>query len=163
MPRSMTHKVCSAECSSIFVKQEKLKEEKKQDKEKRERLKTISQLAKSTEKCCNAYIRERDKADNCISCGKWSDEWNAGHFISVGANRTLRFNEDNIHKQCVHCNLYKSGNQLEYRRRLIVKIGLERVEALEGWHPAHKWTATELIELEAYFKQKLKELKNENK
>ena len=162
-PRSMTHKVCSAECSEILIKRDKVKEENKQIKDAKERMKTIGQLAKSTEKCCNAYIRERDRSYNCISCGMWSEEWNAGHYISVGACRTLRFNEDNIHRQCVHCNLYKHGNQQQYRMRLIAKIGKERVEALEAWHPANKWTATKLIELEAYFKNKLKELKNANK
>ena len=31
MPRSITHKVCGAECSNIFVQQEKLKAEKQKE------------------------------------------------------------------------------------------------------------------------------------
>jgi hypothetical protein len=53
-----------------------------------------------------------------------------------------------------------SGNQLEYRKRLIPKIGLERVEWLENnAHITKKYSNEELIEIIGIFKQKIKELK----
>ncbi|STS93497.1 protein NinG [Klebsiella grimontii] len=56
----------------------------------------------------------------------------AGHYRSRGKASHLRYNEDNIHKQCHHCNVQLSGNQQQYRISLVEKIGAERVEALEN-------------------------------
>ena len=43
----------------------------------------------------------------------------------------MRFEEDNVNSQCKHCNYFMSGNLLNYRKNLINKIGLERVERLD--------------------------------
>ena len=48
-------------------------------------------------------IRLRDKHQPCISCGKpLEGKYDAGHFFQQQNNRS-RFNEDNVHGQCVHC------------------------------------------------------------
>jgi hypothetical protein len=108
---------------------------------------------------CNAYIRARDP-DMCISCGvRHSSPWQAGHYIGVGANSTLRYNELNINKQCVRCNMHKGSNAIEYRKGMLEKYGAEIVDALEGWHSPIKSTR-EYCELVAqYYIGKLKELK----
>jgi hypothetical protein len=50
-----------------------------------------------------------------------------------------------------------SGNQIEYRKRLIKKIGVERVEWLEeNGNQVKKWTIEELKELIKKYKQKIK-------
>jgi hypothetical protein len=36
-----------------------------------------------------------------------------------------------VNSQCKKCNYFLSGNLLEYRKNLIVKIGLEAVEKLD--------------------------------
>ena len=72
----------------------------------------------------------------------------------------LRYHHDNIHLQCEPCNTAKSGNQLEYRIRLIKKIGVERVEWLEGNHESPHWKKDDYLQIEAEHKQLLKELKN---
>lgn len=111
------------------------------------------------ERHCNAYIRARDP-NICISCGvTYSSAWQAGHYIAVGANSTLRFHEDNIHKQCIQCNMFKGSNAIPYREGLLAKIGLERLEWLEGWHPAVKMTAEAAQEIAEHFRKKLRELK----
>jgi hypothetical protein len=52
-----------------------------------------------------------------------------------------------------------SGNQIEYRKRLIKKIGVERVEWLENnGNIVKKWTKEELKLLITEYKQKTKEL-----
>lgn len=109
------------------------KEKRKEIKERKEKIKTRSDWAKEAQIAFNAYIRERDKDDDCISCGRpasWGGQWHASHFKSVGANSFLRFNEWNVHKACSICNNHLSGNLAEYAMRLPGKIGAERFEFL---------------------------------
>lgn len=122
--------------------------------------KPLSYWLAKTERVCNEYIRARDP-DVCISCGvRHSSAWQAGHYVSVGAICTLRFNEDNIHKQCIQCNMFEGSNAKMYRLGLIEKIGIARVEWLEGWHSTVKLTRAACEEIEAMYKAKLKALKN---
>ena len=69
-------------------------------------------------------------------------KWDGGHYKSKSHKVVLlRYSEENCHKQCKHCNSgkYLSGNSLEYRKRLIEKIGLYRVDVIEGPHPFSHW------------------------
>ena len=100
----------------------------------------------------------RDKNLLCISCQKPPKKRNAGHYRSVGACPELRFEELNCHMQCEHCNTYLSGNLIEYRKNLILKIGVEKVEFLESKHEPKKYTIDEIKEIKAKYKQKLKGL-----
>lgn len=128
-------------------------------KQQLEQHKPLSYWLKLVERHCNAYIRARDP-DVCISCGvTYSSAWQAGHYIAVGANSTLRFDEDNIHKQCIHCNMFKGSNATQYRIGLVAKIGLERVERLESWHSPVKMTKEAAQEIAEMYKAKLKDLK----
>ena len=85
----------------------------------------------------NKFIRLRDIDLPCISCDyDWKAngsirQAHASHYMSVGKSKKLRFNEYNVHKSCQICNSHLSGNLVEYRPRLIKKIGLEKVEELE--------------------------------
>lgn len=81
----------------------------------------------------NRYIRLRDKDKPCISCGVKAGNYRitAGHYFP-STNKSVTFNEDNLHGQCwFNCNSSKSGNLSEYRIGLIERIGIERVEKLE--------------------------------
>ena len=118
-----------------------------------------SHLTKKAQESCNRYIRERDKDKPCVSCGTTNEiQYHAGHFMSVGARHDLRFNEYNIHKQCVRCNNYLSGNAAEYRKELINRIGLRHVEWLEWQGKAQKLSCADLIEIREYYKEKLNAL-----
>lgn len=86
----------------------------------------------------NKFIRERDSTDGfgvCISSGQFlkvpSNNAQAGHYYSAGKYPQIRFNEDNVHLQGKSDNYFNGGNLLEYRKNLINKIGLERVEKLD--------------------------------
>lgn len=106
----------------------------------------------------HAWVRYRDRHDPCISSGRvTASKWNAGHYRPSGGNSALRYHEDNVHKQSSEDNLHLSGNLSAYRLRLIEKIGLERVEWLEGPHPVKKWTDEELIAIYETYRAKLKE------
>jgi len=118
---------------------------------------------RSAQKAFNAFIRERDKLDGCISCDKpynWDGQWHAGHFKTVGARSDLRFNEDNCHKQCSVCNNFMSGNIGNYTNSLVKKIGIKRMDALMLRGGTKKTTCEDYKEIENYYKRKLKELNN---
>lgn len=86
-------------------------------------------------------------------------QYAAGHYLSKGAHGNLRFHEWNIQKQCNrNCNKGKSGNQVEYRKELINRIGLEGVEFLEGPHDIQDWSLDDLKEVVWWYKLKLKSI-----
>jgi len=87
-------------------------------------------LKKRAQDIFNAWIRNRDDGDRCISCKKAKVQ-QAGHYFAAGRYNHLRFNEDNCHGQCIKCNYHEHGNLLNYRVNLEKKIGTERLEALE--------------------------------
>lgn len=165
--------VCSMECAIAYSKRKAEEKRKKQEKSDRleagrrmrarkEALKSRSDWLKEAQKAFNEFIRLRDKDLPCISCGRYHEgQYHAGHYRSVGACPELRFNEDNVHKQCSACNSHLSGNILEYRLGLIEKIGLERVEFLERKdHPQLKLSVEEIKDLIKVYKAKCKELKH---
>jgi hypothetical protein len=124
-------------------------------------LKTTSDWMKEAQKVFNNYIRHRDKAQLCISCGsKLGDKYDAGHYFSMGGHKSVTFNEDNVHAQCVTCNRYKHGNLLEYQIGIQKRIGAERLFKLyEIAHETRKYSAEELQELIKKYKKMYKELK----
>lgn len=155
---------CSPDCAEAIAVAISAKTERRQDRARKDAIEPLEYWLKRAEKACNAYIRKRDEGNGCISCGRHNAEvWNAGHFISVGANRTLRFNEDNIHLQCARpCNKDKGGNIHEYRKGLLLKIGADRVAWLDGWHEPVKMTREAAQEIESFYKLKLKQLKDKS-
>lgn len=158
-PRSMTHKVCGTDCSVVHAESIRKAQERKTDRERRTALKTRQDWLKEAQAAFNAFIRARDHDQPCISCGRFHQgSFDAGHFRSVGAAPAFRFDENNCHKQCVPCNQHKAGNVLEYRIRLIEKIGRVAVEWLEREPPPAKYTIEDAQQIKARYKLKLKEL-----
>jgi len=115
------------------------------------------------------YIRARDANYQgycqCISCSaikNWK-EMDAGHYIAVGSDRALKYNEINVNAQCSACNNYKHGNLINYRQGLVNKYGRVVTDQLEHSH-YHKVTKKKLNQLEinslyAFYKQLLDSLK----
>lgn len=131
-PKRPLQQVCSALCGAKYASNQKQKAWKKEKKERKEKLKTRSEHLNELQRVFNKWIRERDKDEPCISCGTQAKvQYDAGHYRSVGAHPELRFNENNVWKQCRKCNGYWGGNLIEYRKNLIKKIGVEAVEELE--------------------------------
>lgn len=92
--------------------------------------KTTPQLIKIAVRHFHQFIRKRDHGQPCISCGKRTT-LQAGHFFSAGNHPAVRFDEDNIHGQCLKCNYYLSANLIPYRQNLLEKIGSKKFKALE--------------------------------
>ena len=85
------------------------------------------------------YIRLRDADDmgmiRCISCGRKMPfrHFDAGHYFSRSHTST-RWDEDNVHAECIECNRFAQNHLEGYRENLIDKIGLRRLNALEERH-----------------------------
>lgn len=158
---------CSFDCLQSFTKSEQgrktiAKSSLAETRERKQKLKTKSDYLKEAQAAFNAYVRARDKDDACISCGNYvlNDQigggWDCGHFRSRGSAPHLSFNLWNAHKQCVKCNRFLSGNVAEYRKGLIKKIGIEKVEALESMNAVENTGKKDeyLIRLKRIFNKK---------
>lgn len=156
---SMEHAVSWAKTQQDKRKAKEKTEAKRKDREKLKSLKTRSEWLKEAQTVFNKYIRLRDANLPCVSCGRFHQgQWHAGHYLSVGAHPELRFNELNVWRQCQPCNAHLSGNQINYRKELVRRIGAEEVEKLESKHEPLKLAIPEIQELIATYKNKCKEL-----
>ena len=155
-----TQVACSPKCAIELVKLNKSKEYDKKTKELKASIKTKADWLKEAQTANNAYIRERDHDDPCISCGRHHQgQYHAGHYLSRGACPELRFHPLNNHKQCQPCNNHLSGNLVNYRVNLIKKIGLDMVEWLEGPHEPQKLSIEDIKEIKEYYKEQFKLIK----
>lgn len=168
---STVQSCCSVSCSIAYSKTIKDNKEAKEwsieKKERKEALMTHPEWLKLLQVTFNTFIRIRDAKEPCISCdtNKTNIKYDAGHFFSVGGFPSVRFDEDNVHKQCSNnCNVHLSANIHEYQPRLIKKIGLERFEALEyrARNTSLKISIPEIQEKIKEYKEKIKQLKNKN-
>ncbi len=127
---------------------------------RKESIKTIAQWKREAQTEVNKYIRARDAHLPCISCDQPPEigQRHASHYRSVGACSQLRFNTWNIHASCAQCNSMKSGNILEYRIRLIQKIGIARVDWLECQNEITKVDIEYLRRVKRIFSQRSKRL-----
>jgi hypothetical protein len=160
--------MCALELSKTIQKKiiaKEAQEDRKKTREKLDAMRTKPQLVKIAQVSFNKYIRERDLLKPCISCGKppstESNQTDAGHFRSVGSAPHMRFVEDNVHGQCKHCNQYLAGAVLEYRKGLIERIGLARVEQIESDQTVRKYTREGLQEIARHYNAEAKRLKKE--
>lgn len=169
---------CCAECGTVIAlaKRDKdrqnaiqVAERRRKDEAQQERrslkvrklaVQPLSHFHKQTQAAFNEYIRTRDAAEPCISCGRHHEgKYDAGHYRTRGASPSTRYDETNCHKQCVPCNQHLSGNIENYTPRLIEKIGQEAFGRLMGLHPVIKWTREELQELARHYREKTRELR----
>lgn len=166
-----TQQVCSVKCAMVMGKrkaEEKIKKKQKaerleanrRNKERKEKLKSRSKLITEAQSAVNKYIRYRDDGKPCISCGVplriggVGGGFDAGHFRSRGAAPHLRFYTLNIHGQCKHCNMYKSGNYSEYRVGLIQRFGIALVEQIEADQRSRHYSADDLRRIRDIFNRK---------
>ncbi|WP_440064362.1 recombination protein NinG [Pseudomonas syringae] len=167
VPQKLGQAVCSPACAIIDAPRNQAKArkalaqvERSEIKVRKEKLKTRSDHMKDTQQAFNEWVRNRDAALPCVSCGRHHQgKYDAGHYRTVGSNPALRFEPLNCHKQCVPCNQHKSGNVVEYRLELVRRIGIVNVEWLEGPHEPQKYTVEELKALTAKYRALTRELK----
>ena len=168
-PQRLGQAVCSPKCGLAIkdVNQEKARKSlaelgRKEIRAAKERIKPKGQYMKEAQTAFNAWVRERDAALPCISCGRHHQgKYDAGHYRTVGSNPALRFEPLNCHRQCSPCNTHKSGDIVNYRIELVKRIGADKVDWLEGPHDPKRYTIEDLKTIKADYLAKTKELKRE--
>lgn len=114
----------------------------------RKKLRKLSSLKKEAWRVFSENIR-RKSADSdglitCITCNSkvhWKNA-NASHFIH-GHSKLTFMDDRNVHASCIRCNLYLSGNLVEYSNFMKNKYGWETVDALRElskqiWKPSRE-------------------------
>lgn len=116
-----------------------------------------STLLKLAQTVVNKYIRLRDYKLPCCSCGHLEGrQFHSGHYENVAGKQQLRFYTININKQCSICNNYLSANLVPYRKFMIDKYGLEKVEWIENNNQRGNYTVEYLKRLIKVFRKKIK-------
>lgn len=168
-PRNTLQKTCSPICALEFARTQGDKIARAAIRRQREKLKTRGQWLKEAQAAFNAFIRERDHDQPCISCGTFSapgsrgGDWDCGHYRSTGANPELRFCELNAAKQCKRCNQHLSGNVVNYRINLERRIGSESLAWIEGPHEPKKHTIDDLKQIRDGYRAKRRALIKQRK
>jgi hypothetical protein len=174
VPLRLGQAVCSPACAILDAPKNQdrarkaiAQRERRDIKVRKEKLKSRADHLREAQAAVNEYVRLRDARLPCISCDSTPNDndlmtgsrWDAGHYRSVGACPELRFEPLNIHRQCVKCNRNLSGNAVEYRIRLVLRIGADKVAWLEGPHEPRKYTVEEIKTIKAEYRAKTRELK----
>ena len=121
-----------------------------------------SDLAKAHKKLWEVfavYIKERDKW-TCITCGKQGrgSSMHAGHY-TPRAHNSLRYDERNVHAQCVGCNMFAEGRYDVYALKLIDLYGPNILTDLARTkEQIKKYTVPELVLMTLVYKQKIADL-----
>ena len=162
---------CSPKCAYAYskLKDQETKDKNDNDlkvlaKERKERI-GLTTLLESVKTMCHTYIKLRDKNKPCISCGtQWHKDFHAGHFYKAELFSSLKFNEDNVHGQCVQCNLKKEGNLNDYQLNLPARIGKYAFQVLQdkaaaSKHESFKWDREALKSIRTYYREKTKLIK----
>lgn len=158
-PTKPLQSVCDFGCAIELNLQNKAKRARKEHREAKERIKSRGDWTREAQAEFNRFIRLRDSKFPCISCGRHhTGQYHAGHYRTVGANPELRFEELNVHKQCAPCNDHLHGNLINYRISLIKRIGIEKVEWLEGQHDPKKYSIDDLKQIKANYRKKANEI-----
>lgn len=165
-PFLSTETVCSVRCAIKVgpLARKAAKADRVKTRARIDELRPLSYWAKQAQWSFNAWIKARDASQPCISCGTtkpaeaWigGDGYHAGHFLSTAAAPELRFDESNVHKQCIKCNVHLSGNIARYRISLIERIGQAEVDRLEGPHPPRQLRAGDLKRIRDEYRARLK-------
>lgn len=167
VPFNSLQKVCGkVECALAVGRKELQRRKKREQKEyraetrgRKEKLKSRTDWLREAQAVFNKWIRLRDAALPCISCGRHHQgQYHAGHYRTTKAAPHLRFDERQVHKQCQPCNEHLSGNIGEYRIGLIKKIGIKAVEDIESDNRIHRYTVDEAKAIKAEYTKKIKEI-----
>lgn len=171
-PARSLQKVCSPKCAADFAAKQKAqkaaranRDERKSLREAKVKLKTRGEWIREAQAVVNKVARLRDilAGHGCISCGSRPDArfggaMDAGHFRSVGSAAHMRFFLPQIRLQCVKCNRYLGSNAVEYRKGLVERIGINRVEEIESMQWTAKWSVEYLQRLKKVMNKKARRL-----
>jgi len=147
---------CRVEFALQVVAKNKFNKEKEQKRKNTEEKKKMTIDIMSDDKyrskilqpVINEIARLVDFGQPCIATENYGKE-NGGHYISVGANRTICLNLHNIHIQSFESNHWKSGDTLKYQggiRKVYGEDYLEYMDCLQK-HPPIQLRKNMMIEI----------------
>lgn len=99
----------------------------------------------------------------CISCGRiiHSRDAKGGYYINTEECAATEFESDNMWMQCPYCLSSLNGNRANFEKRLIARIGVERVNRLNRIRMASKGDKKALLLLSK--EDRLKALSQHNR
>lgn len=122
---------------------------------------SVAALKKKADATFSEFIRRdasrQDGYGFCVTCGvrKFWKELQAGHYEKRGIN-VLRFDERNVHPQCVGCNVFQAGNYPRYAIFMVNQYGPAILAQLEEESKVLKqWKAFQLQEIIDLYKAKI--------
>jgi hypothetical protein len=171
-PQRSMQVACSVPCAVALAQKQKAqkearakRDERKSLAERRAKIKTRGEWIREAQAAVNKVARLRDilAGHGCISCGarptaRFGGAMDAGHFRSVGSAAHMRFFLPNISAQCKKCNRDMGGAHTNYRRGLIERIGIDRVEEIESIQWTAKWSIEYLQRLKKVMNKKARRL-----
>jgi hypothetical protein len=171
-PARSMQQACSVPCAIALTEKQKAQKAARANKEERKslaarkaKLKTRQEWIAEARDVVNKVARLRDilAGHGCISCGarpnwRFGGSVDAGHYRSVGSAPHMRFYLPNIHLQCKRCNRDLGSNTVEYRKGLIERIGINRVEEIESMQWTAKWSVEYLQRLKKVMNKKARRL-----
>lgn len=135
-------------CLAAWSKLEREKEvkvsnktQKSKDKKRLKELMSRGAWYQKLQRVKNQWITKvRDVDEFCCTCPTENDvKYDAGHYIAVGKNIDLRFEDTNIHKQCSQqCNVFGRGMPVEYDEFIKNKYGVGHYNWLNTKFLCHK-------------------------
>lgn len=100
-------------------------------------------------------LKSKDGKCCCVTCGKiddwYSSDMHPWHFRTAWSSLKYKFVDDNVHPQCIYCNVMLNGNYQKYTLYMIDKFGRDRVDNIlqdkeiytiknwEYWDMIQKW------------------------
>ena len=172
LPARTLQKVCGALCAIKLAEKQKAqklaranRDERKSLAERKAKLKTRREWIAEAQAAVNKVARLRDllAGHGCISCGarpqqKFGGTMDAGHYRSVGSAAHMRYFLPQINAQCTRCNRELGGSAVNYRKGLIERIGINRVEEIESMQWTAKWSVEYLMRLKKVMNKKARRL-----
>lgn len=131
-------------------KLENAKKEKKISKQmKIDSMSTSTYWSKVFQPRINQIVKIIDKGNGCIVTNSTLGKQNAGHYYSVGSNKTLSLHLANIHLQSEQSNSFRGGQPIEYLEGLKRVYGENYANYVVGLKkcPALNVTKIELLEI----------------
>lgn len=159
LPFLSTQVVCGVRCAQRVpvLARKAAKADRVKTRKRLDELRPNSYLMRQAQQSFNKWIRLRDASLPCVSCLRHHvGAHDAGHYLTVGARPELRFDEANVHKQCVPCNQHLHGNLVLFRIELIRRIGQAEVDRLEGPHAPLQLRADDLKRIRDEYRARLK-------
>lgn len=170
-PARKMQKACGRVCALAMIDAKNAKaaerarlEGARNDRARREALKTLRELRTEAQTEFNRFIRHRDRLAGwgCICCGaplnwdspKHGGEVDAGHYMGRGAAIELAFDERNVNAQRKSCNRPGGATRQEFRAGMVARWGLAVVEQLEGPHTLPQLRHDDLRQIRDTYRRK---------